>query len=139
MEANSAWAGLEEFRKTLPDYRRHERYQFFVAAWDIVKALYILDRYPRDTNKLTLENAPKVYGFEHPERSLYRFNQNAHEDERIDITRPVILALIDVHEEKPDHLVIDGLNRMYKAWKLGETRVPCFVLTTEEQDACRIR
>jgi hypothetical protein len=133
------WSGLEDFRKTLPDYRRHESFQFIVAAWDIVRALYLLDKYPRETSTLTLENAPRVYGFEYPETSWYRFSAQAHEDERVDITRPVILALIDVGEENPDHLVIDGLNRMYKAWKLGHKNIPCYVLATEEADACRIR
>lgn len=133
---NFDWSGLEEFRKTLPEYRRHESFQLLVAVWDIVKAQYLIEQYPRETHRLLLANAPKVYEFEHPEKSWYMFNHKAHEDERIDISRPVILALVDVGGEL-EQLVIDGLNRMYKAWKLGFESIPCYVLQPEEEKACR--
>lgn len=133
------WSGLEAFRKTLPEYRRHEYFRFLAAGWDLVKVQYLLTQRPHEQHSLRLANAPKVYGFEEPESSLYRFDTASAEDERVDLTRPVILAMIAVGNGKEEQLVIDGLNRMYKGWKNGVASIPCYILSSKEEMLCRVR
>ncbi len=59
--------------------------------------------------------------------------------EEIDTNIPVILALIQGDEgEESKPILIDGLHRLYKAFREGKETIPCYALTPDEERLCRI-
>jgi hypothetical protein len=51
---------------------------------------------------------------------------------RTDLTRPVLLGRISVNGSPPAALLIDGVHRLYHAWREGVPRLPAYLLTAEE-------
>jgi hypothetical protein len=141
---------LEAFRAQLPEYRRRETFRFLTLSWDIVRALYIVHKHPRETQKIDVATFAQNYGFpfneqgdpggDLPESSSLFFytDPKAARDDRIDTTRPVLIALVALSGEKPGAMMIDGLHRLYKAAWQGQPQLEAYVLAPEEERACRI-
>ncbi|MFI2652773.1 hypothetical protein [Micromonospora fulviviridis] len=49
-----------------------------------------------------------------------------------DLSRPVIVAQLDVTGHPPSPLLIDGIHRLYRAWREHVPRIPAYLLTAEE-------
>jgi len=59
--------------------------------------------------------------------------------EEIDTTIPVILVLVQGEPDtRPQLLLIDGLHRLYKAYREHKEVIPCYALTPEEERQCRL-
>jgi hypothetical protein len=141
---------LEAFRAQLPEYRRRETFRFLTLNWDIVRALYIVHKCPREAQPIDVAMFAQNYGFpfneqgdpggDLPESSNLFFyaDPKAARDDRIDTARPVLIALVALSREKPGAMMIDGLHRLYKAAWQGQPRLEAYVLTPEEEQACRI-
>jgi hypothetical protein len=140
---------LEVFRRSLPEYRQYESYSFFIASWDIVRALYLIHKWPRALQTIDVAQFARQYGFPFiedgsasdalPEDSgFFYVDTKTVMSEQIDLERSVLLALIEVEgQERPSALLIDGLHRLYKAARLGTPKLRAYVLTPEEERLCR--
>ncbi|GAA3943220.1 hypothetical protein [Actinoplanes auranticolor] len=51
---------------------------------------------------------------------------------RTDLTKPVLVGRVRVAGIPPAALLIDGMHRLYHAWRKGVPRLPAYVLTAEE-------
>jgi hypothetical protein len=49
-----------------------------------------------------------------------------------ELTKPLIVAQLDVTGHPPSALLIDGINRLYRAWREHVPRVPAYLGTAEE-------
>lgn len=141
---------LEAFRAQLPEYRRIEIYRFLTLNWDIVRAHYIVHKRPREAQPIDVAMFANNYGFPFNEQgdpggdlpesssSFFYTDPKAARDDRIDTTRPVLIALVALSREKPGAMMIDGLHRLSKAAWQGLPQLEAYVLTPEEERACRI-
>ncbi len=146
------YQALEVFRHTLPAYRQQETYQFLFIRWDIVKALYLIQKDGRETHLLHVAQTAKVFGFDKEaaqvgeqegkpvfDSGLFYVNLETVMSEQVDLDRPVILAQAQLgNKPTPQTMLIDGLHRLYKAARLGRETLPCYVLSPEEEQQCRI-
>ncbi len=132
---------LEAFRQSLPEGKRYEIFRFFVARWDIVRARYLIQRSGRAPDVLQVASAAKAYGLTTPQtrESPVSIDEQRAMSEHIDTDVPVILALLQGDEgTQPKPILIDGLHRLYKAYREEKITIPCFVLSSEEEHACRL-
>ena len=132
---------LAAFRQSLPDSQRNETYRFFMVRWDIVKARFLIRERSTSPDMLQVGITAHTYGLDKPQtRDSWAYVDEARAmSQEIDTTIPVILALIQGDEgEKPKPILIDGLNRLYKAFREGKETIPCYVLTPDEERLCRI-
>jgi hypothetical protein len=51
---------------------------------------------------------------------------------RTDLTKPVLIGRVRVGALPPAALLIDGVHRLYHAWRKGVPRLPAHVLTADE-------
>lgn len=49
-----------------------------------------------------------------------------------DLTRPVILGQLSINGIPPAALLIDGVHRLYRAWREAVPQLPAYLLTAEE-------
>ncbi|MER7471257.1 hypothetical protein [Micromonospora sp. NPDC000018] len=49
-----------------------------------------------------------------------------------DLAEPLIVAQLDVTGHPPSPLLIDGIHRLYRAWREHVPRLPAYLLTAEE-------
>jgi hypothetical protein len=49
-----------------------------------------------------------------------------------DLTTPALLGQISVNGSSPAALLIDGIHRLYRAWRDGVPRLPAHLLTVEK-------
>ncbi len=141
---------LEAFRATLPDYRRYETYRFLTVHWDIVRALYLIHKQPRELQPIDVAMFARNYGFffveggaqddDPPEASgFFSIDPETVLSNLIDLTRPPLVALIAADgRERPYAALIDGLHRLFKAAWRGISQLPAYVLTPDEVRLCRI-
>ena len=134
---------LEAFRHSLPARERHETNGYAGIFWDVVKARFLSRQPGRKLHTLLVRNAVITYGIDRPE-SLVRATRVIDHDramsEEIDTTIPVIVTLAPGEAGEADILVfIDGKQRLYKAYQEQRETIPCYILTREEEQACRIK
>ena len=132
---------LDTFRMTLPEAQRHETFRFFMIHWDIVRARYLIQQTNKRLDVLPVRAAARAYGLDKPQTidSAVRVNEQVAMSDAIDTNIPVILALIQGDEgTKPKPILLDGLHRLYKAYREGRETIPCYALTPEEEKLCRI-
>lgn len=133
---------LAAFRQSLPQSHRFEVHRFFVARWDSVKARFLTQQPGRRLDALNVLTAARAYEFDQPQ-TMYSW---AHVDPKramsgeIDLDIPVILALIAREDRNapPIPLLIDRLHRLYKAYREERITIPCYALTPDEEQLCRI-
>ncbi len=133
---------LALFRQSLPESQRYEVHRFFVARWDVVAARYLIAQTGKQVDRLPVLSAAKAYCFDKPQSidSWARVDPILAMSDAIDLDIPVILALIAREQEdaKPLPLLIDGLARLYKAYREERISIPCYALTPDEEQLCRI-
>ncbi len=133
--------GLEAYRQTLPESQRYETFRFFMVRWDIVRARYLIQQTNKRQDVLRVRDAAHAYGLDAPQTidSAVRVDEQLAMSEAIDTNIPVILALIQGDEgAKPKPILLDGLHRLYKAYREGRETIPCYALTPDEERMCRI-
>lgn len=146
-------AELEAFRATLPEYRRHESYRFLAWSWDIVKALYLIHKYPRQLGRLNVAESARSLGLDKPivgpeetqdgklamTDSLVVVDPKFAMSDQVDEERPVLLALLQLPgQDQAKSIFIDGLHRLYRAAQQQKISIPCYVLTPQEERLCRL-
>lgn len=134
---------LEAFRQSLPAQERFELYRFFTVTWDIVKARFLASQPGRRLDTLNVAQTARAYGFDKPysiETSFTYVDPIRAMSSAIDPDTPVILALIAREKagEPPIPMLIDGLHRLYKAYREERITIPCYALTPDEEQLCRI-
>lgn len=144
---------LEAFRASLPEIYQHETYRFLVWRWDIVRARYMLHKYPRATGNLVVADAARAYDLMKPigqpevlsdgtirlHDSLMGIDAAFAMSDRIDLQQPVILGLIELPgRAAPTPLLLDGLHRLYRAAQDALVHLPCLVLAPDEERLCRL-
>jgi hypothetical protein len=141
---------LEAFRATLPEYRRYETYRFLTVHWDIVRALYLIHKQPREPRPIDVAMFARNYGFffveggaqddNPPEvNGFFSIDTKTVLSDLVDLTRPLLIALIAAEgRERPYAALIDGLHRLFKAAWRGKPQLPAYVLTPDEERSCRI-
>ena len=144
---------LEAYRASLPAYRQHETFRFITLQWDVVKASYLIERYPRAVGQLQVIPAARAYGLDEriytetrPDGTVIQhgngivsINPVYAMSEQIDQQRPVLLALVELPERaRPTPLLIDGLHRLYRAAQEQLEHIPCYALTPAEEQLCRL-
>jgi hypothetical protein len=127
---------LGAFRENLPEGERFETFHFFMLRWDVVRARYVIQQTHKQIGTLRVKGAACVYGLDKPQtdESGVRVDEARAMSDAIDTTIPVILALT----ESGSPLLIDGLHRLYRAFREGKDIIPCYALTSQEEKECRI-
>jgi len=138
---------LEAFRQSLPQRERYEVHRFFVVKWDIVAARYFIQQTNKRLDSMPVAGAARAYNFDKPyvntietSSSFALIDPTRAMSEEIDTNVPVILALIAREKEgkRPIPLLIDGLHRLYKAYREEKETIPCYALTPNEEQLCRL-
>jgi hypothetical protein len=111
----------------------------WVFSIDAAEALIIAA--PRDTRPLDVPTWATAYGLtrlDDPDpRTVGLLGPASHALHRAyamttDLTKPVIVAQLDISGNPPAALLIDGTHRLYRAWRDGVPRLPAYLLTIEE-------
>jgi hypothetical protein len=121
----------------------HQQQWFHFGPWvfSIDAAQALIDAAPRDTHDLDVITWATAYGLTHlddPHRSAVNLIGPAPGAVdrlyalRTDLTRPVLLGRVSVNGSPPAALLIDGVHRLYRAWREGAPRLPAYLLTAEE-------
>lgn len=135
---------LAAFRQNLPESQRNETFRYFMVRWDIVKARYLIQKRNTPPDVLLVAITAHTYGLDTPrdsDKAVYAVHVDEMRamSEEIDTNIPVILALIQGDEgEESKPILIDGLHRLYKAFREGKETIPCDALTPDEERLCRI-
>jgi hypothetical protein len=135
--------GLEAYRRTLPESKRYETFQFlpFGMRWDIVKVRFLIEKTNKWQAVLNVPDAARFLGLDYPPISdeepkrFRRFASGFYVDpetamsDKIDTNIPVIVANLQDDEVGDATLLIDGLHRLYKAHQEEKETIPCYILT----------
>ena len=137
MKCEIDFARFGAFRASLPEDERSETFRFLMVRWDIVKARYIIEQIRKPVNTLQVAGAARAYGLDRPqsEESAAMVDEKRAMSTAIDTSVPVILVLL-AGASSP--ILIDGLHRLYKAYREGKKTIPCYALTSEEEQLCRV-
>ncbi len=95
----------------------HERLDLDVTAWATAYGITRLDdRQPTSVNLIgpTRDAVDRDYAM------------------TTDLTQPVILGQLAINNLPPAALLIDGVHRLYRAWREAIPRLPAHLLTVEE-------
>lgn len=133
---------LATFRQSLPESQRYEVHRFFVVRWDVVAARFLIQQTGKQIDRVPVLGAAKACEFDkHQTMDSWAYvDPKRAMSDAIDPDIPVILALIAREEEgaRPIPLLIDGLHRLYKACREERIDIPCYALTPDEEQVCRI-
>lgn len=112
-----------------------------MVQWDIVQARFLIEQTNKPQGTLKVAPAAHAYGLAAPQTidSPMYVDEGRAMSDAIDTGIPVILALIQGKEgTKPNPILIDGLHRLYKAYQEGKETIPCYALTPDEEQLCRV-
>jgi hypothetical protein len=121
----------------------HQPQWFHFGPWvfSIDAAQTLIAAAPRDTVALDVRAWAAAYGLanlDDPHRTAVNLiGPTPGAVDRLyalstDLTRPVLLGRISVNGSPPAALLIDGVHRLYHAWREGVPRLPAYLLTAEE-------
>ncbi len=121
---------------------QHQQW-FHLGPWafNIDAAHRLLADAPRDTHNLDVTTWATAYGLTHldsPDRTAVNLIGPAPGAvDRLyamstDLTAPVILGQLSVNGSPPAALLIDGVHRLYRAWRENLPLLPAYLLTAEE-------
>ncbi|MEV4709679.1 hypothetical protein [Actinoplanes sp. NPDC049316] len=124
--------------------REPQWFHFGPWVFDIDAALALIAATPHETQQLDVTAWATAYSLHHlddPQRlavSLIGPTRDA--VDRLyamstDLSNPVILGLVLIGDGPPAGLLIDGVHRLYHAWRKGIPHLPAYVLTAEETRA----
>jgi hypothetical protein len=124
--------------------RQQQWFHFGPWVFDIDAALALIAAAPRDTQALDVTAWATAYGLtrlDDPDHTTVNLIGPTPDGlDRLyamstDLTNPVLLGLVRVGDKPPAGLLIDGVHRLYHAWRTGVPRLPAYVLTAEETRA----
>ncbi|MFC7279601.1 hypothetical protein ACFQS1_37035 [Paractinoplanes rhizophilus] len=124
--------------------RQPQWFHFGPWVFDIDAALALIAATPRETQQLDVPAWATAYSLHHldnPQRlAVSLIGPTPDAVDRLyamstDLTNPVILGLVRVGDGPPAGLLIDGVHRLYHAWRKGTPHLPAYVLTAEETQA----
>ncbi|SDT13254.1 hypothetical protein [Actinoplanes derwentensis] len=124
--------------------RQPQWFHFGPYVFDIDAALALIDAALRDTLALDVTAWATGYGLTRLDDSdrttanligptsdgldrLYAMST--------DLTNPVLLGMVRIGDQSPAALLIDGVHRLYHAWRKGIPQLPAYLLTVEETRA----
>ena len=124
----------------------HQEQWFHFGPWafSIDAAQALITANPRQTVSLDVKTWATAYGLtrlDDPHRmAVNLIGPTSDSVDRLyamntDLTRPVLLAQVRVGAQPPAALLIDGVHRLYHAWRTGVPRLPAYLLTAEETRA----
>ncbi|MFI1995289.1 hypothetical protein [Actinoplanes sp. NPDC020271] len=116
---------------------------FHFGPWvfDISAATALVAAAPRDTHDLDVTAWATAYGLTHLDDEkpttasligptpdgldrLYAMST--------DLTNLVLLGMVHIGDQQPAAMLIDGVHRLYHAWRTGVPQLPAHLLTSEE-------
>ncbi len=124
--------------------RQEQWFHFGPWVFSIDAAQALIAAAPRDTVALPVTAWATAYGLTHlddPDRAAVNLIGPTSDAVdrlyamRTDLTKPVLLGRIRVGAHPPAALLIDGVHRLYRAWREGVPHLPAYQLTTEETGA----
>jgi len=121
-------AELDAFRRTFPD-PNEVRFDDDCVRWFITTALYLVARSGRQAEMIDV-----MSWTHHLERSI--INKEYALSEKVDLKRPIIIAAWEDNRGQIILKLIDGMHRLYKAYKTGVAQLPAYVLTVDEGKLC---
>jgi hypothetical protein len=115
-------------------------FHFGPWAFSIDEAVALIAGSPREPHSLNVAAWANAFGLTHIDDAEPHtinligptpgsFNRNHAMNS--DLTIPVIVATVGTDDE-PSPLLIDGVHRLYRAWKQHETYLPAYVLSLHE-------
>lgn len=157
---------LEEFRATLPEYRRYETFRLLAAAWDTIKGQWIASD-GRAVVNADITAAIKFFALDIPSTTASVWEETTDEQgkvwkrlvnaripliyvkteealaEQIDLTRPILIGQMVINkadgEAEINSVPLDGFHRLHKAALTGVDHLPAYLLTPEETNAISLR
>jgi hypothetical protein len=124
--------------------RQEQWFHFGPWVFDIDAAQALIAAAPRDTLALNVAAWATAYGLtriDDPDHT--RVNLIGPTSDGVDrlyamstdLTKPVLLGRIRIGNIPPAALLIDGVHRLYHAWRKGVPHLPAYLLTVEETRA----
>jgi hypothetical protein len=115
---------------------------FYFGPWafSIDEAETLIADQPREPGSLNVAAWANAYGLTHIDdpdpRTISligptRDGLNREYAMGTDLTKPVLVATLEAGGE-PTRLLIDGVHRLYRAWREGVASLPAYVLTVAE-------
>ncbi|HZO65257.1 MAG TPA: hypothetical protein VFB74_09655 [Kribbellaceae bacterium] len=115
---------------------------FYFGPWafSIDEAEALITAHPREPGSLNVAAWANAYGLTHIDdpdpRTISLIGPTPDGLDRehamaTDLTKPGIVATLEVHGE-PTALFIDGVHRLYRAWRQSVPALPAYVLTVAE-------
>lgn len=124
--------------------RQQQWFHFGPWVFDIDAAHALIDAAPRDTRALNVTAWATAYGLDRLDQPDHtRVNLIGPTSDGVDrlyamstdLTKPVLLGQIRVGAIPPAALLIDGVHRLYHAWREGMAHLPAYLLTAGETRA----
>ncbi|BCY07336.1 hypothetical protein [Actinoplanes sp. L3-i22] len=121
--------------------RQPQWFHFGPLVFDIDAALALIAHAPRDTRPLDVTAWATGYGLnrlDDPDRTTVNLiGPTSDSLDRLyamstDLTNPVLLGLVRIGDTPPAGLLIDGVHRLYHAWRKGVPHLQAYLLTAEE-------
>lgn len=121
-------------------HRPRQWFYFGPWAFSIGEADALIADQPREPDRLNVAAWADGYGLtqiDDPDpRSISligptRAGLNREYAAGADLTKPVLVATLEV-DGAPTALLIDGVHRLYRAWREGVTTLPAYLLTVAE-------
>ena len=121
--------------------RQPQWFHFGLWVFNIDAALALIDTAPRDICALDVTAWATAYGLTHlddPDHvTVNLIGPTADALDRLyamstDLSNPVLLGMVRVGDQPPAALLIDGVHRLYHAWRKGVPQLPAYLLTAEE-------
>lgn len=146
---------LEAFRQTLPDYRKNENYTLMGITWDVIRAMFLCSKKKRKLENVPVKDVVEGLSIYDSSEEDENTNEPAKEgwqpvniklgspvngkfalSDSCNLERPLLVAQFKLPSGKISPIVIDGMHRLWKAYKNGLKTLPCYVLTISESNAC---
>ncbi|GIE91632.1 hypothetical protein [Actinoplanes regularis] len=124
--------------------RQEQWFHFGPWVFSIDAAQALIAAAPRDTVSLPVTAWATAYGLtqlDDPHRTAANLiGPTSDAVDRLyamstDLTKPVLLGRICIGVHPPAALLIDGVHRLYHAWREGVPQLPAYQLTAEETRA----
>jgi hypothetical protein len=121
--------------------RQQQWFHFGPWVFDIDAAQALIAAAPRDTLALNVTAWATAYGLtRHDDPDHTTVNLIGPTPDGLDrlyamstdLTKPVLLGRVRVGAIPPAALLIDGVHRLYHAWRKGVPQLPAYLLTAEE-------
>lgn len=133
-------SGKPRTRRPVVPANEQQFFQFGPLTFDVEHAHRILRDAPRPRCRLPVEPWARFYGLDDDTGSLIAPGPGFDRAYAmtVDLTRPVILALLPTDDQVGNPILIDGCHRLYKARRQRLLDLPAYQLTVAETRAIRL-